>query len=142
MRDNPAGTITCMGDWMMAKTILLVEDDPANYKTVSAMLIRAGHTVDVACDGARAVEMIKTATVLYDVVLMDVLMPMMNGLDATREIRRAGFADLPIIAMTADGFDSDRKNCLDAGMNDFIQKPATHKDVLAQIHKWTKVGSA
>ena len=121
--------------------ILLAEDDVTNCKTVTAMLNRAGHTVNIACDGSRAVQMIKTAPLSYDLILMDMQMPVMDGLDATRAIRQAGLTDLPIIAMTANAFESDRQSCLDAGMNDFIPKPTNNKDILELICKWTAVRS-
>jgi PAS domain S-box-containing protein len=116
--------------------LLLVEDHPVNREVALALLEPTCAHIDVALDGQQAVE--QAAAHTYDVVLMDVQMPVMDGLDATREIRRQPQnATTPIIAMTADAFADDRTRCLDAGMDDYIAKPFEPDELLALIHKWT-----
>ncbi|NCC28419.1 MAG: response regulator, partial [Gammaproteobacteria bacterium] len=102
--------------------ILLVEDDPINRDVALDLLGETGLCVDVAEDGSAAVERVRARD--YALVIMDVQMPGMDGLAATRAIRALpGRADLPILAMSAGTFEDDRARCLDAGMNDFIGKP-------------------
>lgn len=100
-------------------------------------------TVDIASDGVEAVE--KTAAAAYDLVLMDVQMPVMDGLEATRRIRAAGLAALPVVGVTANAFVSDRDDCLAAGMNDFVAKPVTRAKLEAALGAWlpgTETGDA
>ncbi|MCK4627598.1 MAG: response regulator, partial [Sedimentisphaerales bacterium] len=114
--------------------ILLAEDDKVNQKLVMALLTKAGHAVDIAENGWEALKKVKACN--YDLVFMDVQMPIMDGLKATVAIRRTGFKDLPIIAMTANAFQSDKDQCLEAGMNEFLSKPIKREEVLKQIQKW------
>jgi signal transduction histidine kinase/DNA-binding response OmpR family regulator len=117
------------------RKILLVEDMPVNQIVARGMLTSLGHSVAVANDGIEALEMLKNAS--YDLVMMDMQMPRMNGLDATRAIRAQGgaFAELPIVAMTANAFHSDRNLCLAAGMNDFVSKPIELDALVAAIRR-------
>ncbi|MCD6061337.1 MAG: two-component hybrid sensor and regulator [Moraxellaceae bacterium] len=103
--------------------ILLAEDNPVNQRVALSMLERLGQKADVVADGHEAVEAVKR--VAYDVILMDVLMPEMDGLEATRQIRAALPAERQprIIAMTANAMTGDRERCLEAGMDGFISKP-------------------
>ena len=113
---------------------LLVEDNEINQEVATALLQEAGLTVDVAENGAVAVA--KVQQKVYDVVLMDMQMPVMDGLTATREIRKRYPADeLPIIAMTANAMASDRERCLAAGMNEHVAKPIDYDDLLAKMQR-------
>ncbi|HTJ03633.1 MAG TPA: ATP-binding protein, partial [Methylovirgula sp.] len=118
-----------------AFNILLVEDMPVNRIVGRGMLTSLGHKVELACDGIEALDKLREGH--YDLVFMDMQMPRMNGLDATREIRKWGgaYVSLPIVAMTANAFHSDRMECLGAGMNDFVSKPIELNELDAAIRR-------
>ncbi len=117
------------------RRLLLAEDNPVNQEVAVALIGSAGLAVDVAADGQQAVDMVKAGD--YALVLMDVQMPVMDGLDATRAIRRLPQgADLPILAMTANAFDEERQRCLDAGMDDHVAKPVVAEQLFATLHDW------
>lgn len=108
--------------------ILVAEDNPLNQKIIMAFLSRNNHEVILARNGLEAVEQFKPGE--FDCVLMDLHMPGMDGFEATKKIREmeVGYR-IPIIAVTASSPVEDRLNCIEAGMNDFIQKPVQYADV-------------
>ena len=119
--------------------ILLVEDNELNREIAQEILREYGFRVDTAENGAVAVEKISTAAPgSYDLVLMDVQMPVMDGYTATRQIRALedpALAGIPILAMTANAFDEDRRNAMESGMNGFLSKPIVIGDLVQELHK-------
>lgn len=115
--------------------VLLAEDEPLNQEVLRALLEDAGLQVTLATDGEVAVAM--AAGARYDLLLMDMQMPRMNGIDATRSIRRLpGYRDTPIVAITANAFEEDRRACLAAGMNDHIGKPVEPETLFKTCLFW------
>ena len=121
------------------RTILLVEDNELNREIALEILSEYGFQVDTAENGAVAVEKVRTsAPGRYDLVLMDVQMPVMDGYTATRQIRALedpALAGIPILAMTANAFDEDRRNALASGMNGFLSKPIIVGDLVQELRK-------
>jgi CheY-like chemotaxis protein len=116
--------------------LLLVEDHAINREVARAVLERFGYTVDMAEDGVAALAAVQDG--IYELVLMDVQMPRLDGLEATRQIRALGdgFARIPIIAMTANAMQGDAARCFEAGMNDYIAKPIDPEEVRAKLVYW------
>jgi PAS domain S-box-containing protein len=115
--------------------VLLAEDDPINQEVLVTILADTGIVVEVAQDGEQAVAMATAGD--YALILMDMQMPRLDGLDATRAIRRVpGRAATPIVALTANAFEEDRRRCVAAGMNDFVAKPITPDALFALLLKW------
>ena len=119
----------------VGRRILVVDDVDLNRDLVAALLGPHGHVIDQAEGGAEAVEAVKSGQ--YDLVLMDIQMPGMNGLDATRTIRAMnGFETIPIIAMTAQALQSQWEACREAGMSDHLPKPITPAALFVMLDKW------
>jgi len=114
--------------------ILLVEDSEANIIVAQAMLEKQGHKVTVARNGKIAIETVLNQT--FDLVFMDVMMPEMDGLEATQIIRKKIGNSLPIVAMTANAMQGDKERCLSVGMNDYIAKPIDKQALLNMVQKW------
>jgi PAS domain S-box-containing protein len=116
-----------------ALRLLIAEDNPLNQKVLAAMLSRAGAAVDIVSDGLNAVEAVLRST--YDAVLMDILMPRLDGIGAAERIRRLGgvAGAVPIIAVTANAFRGDRERYLAAGMNDYVSKPIDAAELTAAL---------
>lgn len=116
--------------------ILLAEDNTANQKVVIGMLTTSDFRVDAVANGLEAIEALQSRP--YDLVLMDVSMPEMDGIEATRQVRRlAGpVAEVPIIAVTARAMDADKEICMTAGANDFITKPIQRAELIEKIEFW------
>ncbi len=116
---------------------LLVEDNEINQEVASELLQQAGMIVTIAGNGAIALETLRSAH--FDIVLMDMQMPVMDGIEATRRIRQLpGLEQMPIIAMTANAMAGDREQCFAAGMNDHIAKPIDLDELWAKLHRWAK----
>ena len=117
------------------RNVLLVEDNPVNQTVIEAMLRSLGFTVSVATDGAQAVRSAEGND--FEVILMDCRLPIIDGYEATRQIRRLpGRADVPIIALTANALQGDRETCLSAGMNDYLAKPFKRNDLQQILQRW------
>jgi signal transduction histidine kinase/DNA-binding response OmpR family regulator/HPt (histidine-containing phosphotransfer) domain-containing protein len=118
--------------------ILVVEDDEVSRQVATLVLQKAGHEVEMACDGAQAVREVLSGG--YDLVFMDCQLPVLDGLAATTEIRRNQDVHdaVRIVAMTAAAMPDDRDRCLDAGMDDYLTKPVDWKQVLTRIPAWTE----
>ncbi len=118
--------------------VLLVEDSPANQLVASAMLTKAGYLVEVVDNGALAVEAVENQD--WDLILMDIQMPVMDGLEATRLIRKmAGPAGtVPIVAVTANVFPEDRQACVAVGMAEVVAKPIRRDNLLAAVERWIR----
>ncbi|MBL8485125.1 MAG: response regulator, partial [Rhodocyclaceae bacterium] len=115
--------------------ILVVDDDGDNRDVAQWLVEDAGLTADVACNGAAALDMLGEAS--YALVLMDVYMPVLDGLAATRAIRaRPGHIHVPVIAMTASVLVEDRARCIAAGMNDHVPKPVDAAQLYAKMLEW------
>lgn len=120
--------------------ILLVEDNPINQQIACELLSSAEISVSVADNGKKAIEMLGEKE--FDLVLMDVQMPIMDGYQATKIIRQESrFQDLPIVAMTAFAMSGDREKCIKAGMNDHLSKPIDPGQLFSTIIKWTEINN-
>jgi two-component system, sensor histidine kinase len=125
-------------DLRLPQRVLVVDDNPINRTLASRLLAKMGLQVDLAVDGLEALERIKTTS--YELVFMDMQMPVMDGMSATRAIRQLALPLQPyIVALTANAFDADREQCLRAGMNDFLTKPFSLEALHAKVRACRKV---
>ena len=119
--------------------ILLVEDNPINQQVATELLEQTGFIVTVANNGKQGVQAVKTSE--FDLVLMDIQMPEMDGHEATHIIRKEpGFDSLPVVALTAHAMAGEREKCLNSGMNDYLSKPIKTEELYAVLTKWIKPG--
>ncbi|MBV7573622.1 response regulator [Pseudomonas sp. PDM32] len=119
------------------RNVLLVEDNPVNQTVIEAMLRSLGFKVSVAADGAQAVR--SAESLIFEAILMDCRLPIIDGYEATRQIRQLpGCTDLPIIALTANALQGDREACLSAGMNDYLAKPFKRTDLQQILQRWVQ----
>ena len=114
----------------------MAEDNKLNCKLAGFLLTKAGYCLDIAVTGKEAVEKFFADPERFDLIFMDIQMPEMDGKDAARMIRKNGFTEIPIIAMTAASMKGDREKCVAAGMNDYIAKPIKKEDLYKMIKKW------
>lgn len=122
------------------KHVLLAEDNEVNQQVATAFLQSAGMEVSIACNGLKAVELARSGR--FSAILMDMHMPEMDGLEATRQIRAiSACASVPIIAMTAAVMQQDQKACFDAGMNGFVGKPIDPYELISALLRWTDSGA-
>jgi PAS domain S-box-containing protein len=114
--------------------ILVVEDNPTNQKVIVLRLDKLGCSTQVAHNGLEAVE--AAASDSFDAILMDCQMPVMDGFEATAQIRRKGGRRVPIIALTANAMDGERERCLEAGMDDYLSKPVRAEELIRKLQQW------
>ncbi len=119
-------------------TILVVEDNRINQKVLSHQLINLGYAIEVAENGAEAVAKVKNRR--YDLIFMDVQMPVMDGFQATQEIRNLGedSSSIPIVAVTANAFQSERDKCFSSGMDDYLTKPVDKDRLREAVRRWAR----
>jgi signal transduction histidine kinase/CheY-like chemotaxis protein/ligand-binding sensor domain-containing protein len=117
-------------------TILVVEDNRINQRVLSQQLINLGYAIEVAQNGEEAVEKVKSRR--YDLIFMDVQMPVMDGFQATQEIRSLGedSSSIPIVAVTANAFQSEREKCFSSGMDDYLTKPVDRDRLKEALRRW------
>ena len=117
--------------------VLVAEDNATNQKVIVMRLTRLGCVVDVANDGLEATQ--AASNTAYDLILMDCQMPVMDGFQATRAIRKQGGRPVPIVALTANAMEGERERCLSAGMDDYLAKPVRPDDLVAKLQQWLGV---
>jgi two-component system sensor histidine kinase/response regulator len=116
--------------------ILLAEDNQVNQKLAMLMLNKAGYSVKVARTGKEVVDTFSASPGDFDLILMDIQMPEMDGFEATKALRNKGYSRIPIVAMTAHALKGDREKCIEAGMDDYITKPISREKVLRVLERW------
>jgi CheY-like chemotaxis protein len=114
--------------------ILIAEDNPVNQKLAERVLTKLGYEPEKVFNGEEAVKAISQK--YYDIILMDIQMPVMDGMEATQKIRLLPSSQPVIIAMTANAMQGDREKCLEAGMDDYISKPVKLEDLVTLLEKW------
>jgi CheY-like chemotaxis protein len=116
--------------------ILLAEDNPINQKLARIMLTKAGYQVVVADNGKEAIEKYTSAPENFNLIFMDIQMPVLDGIEATKNIRENGWDMIPIVAMTAHAMKGYKEKCFEAGMDDYITKPIKRESVFGILEKW------
>ena len=116
--------------------ILVAEDNPVNQMVAKKILEKLGYTCEIAANGIECLKLLEEQT--FVIILMDCMMPEMDGLEATRNIRASGanYANIPIVAFTASDQSEDQQKCLDAGMNDYMPKPANIERLTQILKEW------
>ncbi len=121
------------------RRVLVVDDNPVNRRLARGLLERGGYEVVEAANGEEALAVLERERDAIDLVLMDVQMPVLDGLEATRRIRRMpGLGELPVVALTAHALAGDREECLAAGMDDYLSKPLNREELLATVARWLR----
>eukprot|EP01111_Echinosteliopsis_oligospora_P019703 TRINITY_DN9656_c0_g1_i1.p1 TRINITY_DN9656_c0_g1~~TRINITY_DN9656_c0_g1_i1.p1 ORF type:complete len:138 (+),score=18.99 TRINITY_DN9656_c0_g1_i1:3-416(+) len=124
------------------KHVLIVEDNPVNQKVLSRHLKGAGHTFFVASNGKEAIDKVETGEI-FDVILMDIQMPVMNGLESTQLIRaretKLGLPTVPIVGLSGNATKEDMQRAREAGMMDFIPKPYQKEDLFRRMNTYAKL---
>ena len=138
LRANKSGTVDIRQMHYKDVTILVAEDNPVNQEVMTGMLEHVGIKAVIAQNGRDALDLLQQDPEAYDLVFMDCQMPVMDGFDATAEIRggHADIKDITIIALTANVMTGDREKCLAAGMNDYLGKPVNERDLEKALMKW------
>ncbi|MCU0692723.1 MAG: response regulator [Polyangiaceae bacterium] len=143
-RDGAISKDEPLGAWQAIRgaRVLLVEDHPINQHVAVDLLFGASLSIEIANNGKEALQVLEkhaSAGVRVDLVLMDLLMPEMDGYEATRRIREdPRFRELPIVALTAHAMTGERDNCLNAGMNDYVSKPIEEERLMEALLRWIK----
>lgn len=112
-----------------------MEDNNINQLVTGEMLTNLGLTFDIAEDGKQAVQKVENAP-QYDLILMDVQMPVMDGYEATTQLREKGFTGVPIIGLSANAMKEDKQSAIDAGMNDYLTKPIKQKSLIGMLKQY------
>ena len=134
---NQRPTMAADSARIKGRKVLLVEDNPVNQTVIEAMLSSLGYEVSMVSDGAQAIH--RANTEAFTAILMDCRLPVIDGYEATRQIRQlAGCRDVPIIALTANALQGDREACLQAGMNDYLAKPFKRTDLEQILLRWVQ----
>ena len=134
---NPRPAMAADNACIKGRKILLVEDNPVNQTVIDAMLSSLGYEVSMVSDGAQAIH--RANTEAFTAILMDCRLPIIDGYEATRQIRQlSGCTDVPIIALTANALQGDREACLQAGMNDYLAKPFKRTDLEQILRRWVQ----
>ncbi len=135
---NEIGEHTGKTEFDKKLRILLAEDNKINQKVASTILTKMGHTVEIANDGQEALDLFHSSG--YDIILMDIQMPDMDGMEATVKIREfekdGGVKRIPIIALTANAMEADKQKYLEAGMDDYVSKPFKAEELIPLFHKY------
>ena len=133
--------MTCLPDAVITRpelALLVADDSHVNQRVIQAMLASTHCNITVVENGRKAVDAVRAGD--FDLVLMDVQMPELDGIEATKEIRLLGHAqggDIPIVALTANAMRGDREKCLKAGMNDYVSKPIDKRELFRAINSLT-----